>query len=93
MKSAVLNYLNQAAMMKKEVNPNDVAASFQQAVIDVLVDRAMTAARDLHQDKLVLAGGVAANGALREALAAAMPKKEKLNFIIPRRFSAQTMQL
>ena len=82
MKSAVLNYLNQAAMMKKTVNPNDVAASFQQAVIDVLVDRAMTAARDLHQDKLVLAGGVAANGALREALAAAC-KKRKIEFYHP----------
>ncbi len=82
MKSAVLNSLNQAAMMKKAVNPNDVAASFQQAVIDVLVDRAMTAARDLHQDKLVLAGGVAANGALREALAAAC-KKRKIEFYHP----------
>lgn len=68
MKSAVLNYLNQAEMKKETVNPNDVAASFQQAVIDVLVDRAMTAAADLGQDKLVLAGGVAANSALRNAL-------------------------
>ena len=68
MKSAVLNYLNHAQMTGETVNPNDVAAGFQQAVIDVLVERAMTAARDLHQDRLVLAGGVAANGALRAAL-------------------------
>lgn len=75
MKSAVLNYLNHAQMTGETVNPNDVAAGFQQAVIDVLVERAMTAARDLHQDRLVLAGGVAANGALRAALRAACDRE------------------
>ena len=69
MKSAVLNYLNHAEMTGETVSQADVAASCQAAVVDVLVSRAMHAAAELHQDKLVLAGGVAANGALRTALA------------------------
>ncbi|MBQ7146896.1 MAG: tRNA (adenosine(37)-N6)-threonylcarbamoyltransferase complex transferase subunit TsaD [Lachnospiraceae bacterium] len=68
MKSAVLNYLNHAEMTGETVSQADVAASFQAAVVEVLVSRAMAAAREFRQDKLVLAGGVAANGALRAAL-------------------------
>ncbi len=75
MKSAVLNYLNQAAMKGEAVSQADVAASFQQAVVDVLVERAVSAAVDLGQKKLVLAGGVAANGALRQALDEACSKR------------------
>lgn len=71
MKSAVLNYLNHAAMTGETVSQEDVAASFQQAVVDVLVERAVQAAEEFGQDKLVLAGGVAANGALRRALSVA----------------------
>ena len=71
MKSAVLNYLNHEQMMGHEVNRNDVAAGFQQAVIDVLVERAVGAAKALGQNKLVLAGGVASNGTLRAAMAEA----------------------
>ncbi len=74
MKSAVLNYLNHAEMMGEPVSQADVAASFQAAVVDVLVSRAMHAAAELRQDKIVLAGGVAANGALRSALADACGK-------------------
>ena len=68
MKSAVLNYLNHAEMTGETVSPADVAASFQAAAVEVLVSRAMAAAREFRQEKLVLAGGVAANGALRAAL-------------------------
>lgn len=71
MKSAVLNYLNHAAMTGETVSQEDVAASFQQAVVDVLVERAVQAAEEFGQDKLVLAGGVAANGALRRTLSVA----------------------
>ena len=46
----------------------DIAASFQQAVIDVLVDKTIKAAQDIKTDKVVLAGGVAANSALRDQL-------------------------
>ena len=74
MKSAVLNEINRAHMCGKEVSQADVAASFQQAVIDVLVSHAMTAVKDFRQDRLVLAGGVAANQALRKALEEACEK-------------------
>ena len=71
LKSAVLNYLNKAKMMQETVNDADVAASFQQAVIDVLVDNALRAASDFGMKKLALAGGVASNKTLRAAFAAA----------------------
>ena len=75
MKSAVLNYLNHEQMAGREISVPDVAASFQAAVIDVLVERAIHAAKELHQDRIVLAGGVAANGALRAALAEACRRR------------------
>ena len=67
-KSAVLNYLNGCEMKNIEVNRADVAASFQQAVVDVLVERAIDAAKRLGEDKIAVAGGVASNSALREAM-------------------------
>ncbi len=68
LKTAVLNYLNQEKQAGREINKADVAASFQQAVMDVIVDKAVGAARALGKDKLVLAGGVAANSKLRAML-------------------------
>jgi N6-L-threonylcarbamoyladenine synthase len=67
-KSAVLNYLNGCEMKGISVNTADVAASFQQAVIDVLVGRAVAAAKKLREDRIAVAGGVAANSALRQAM-------------------------
>ena len=68
LKSAVLNYLNQCEMKQVEVNRADVAASFQQAVVDVLVGHAVLATKQLGLTKLALAGGVASNSSLREAM-------------------------
>lgn len=70
-KSAVLNYINSAKMKGEEVNRADLAASFQKAVVDVLVDHTMAAARDQNIKKIAIAGGVASNGSLRNAMAAA----------------------
>lgn len=67
-KSAVLNYLNQAAMQGIKVNAADVAASFQKSVSDVLVEKTMAAVRDTGMKKLALAGGVASNSAIRAAM-------------------------
>lgn len=64
-KSAVLNYLNACEMKGMEVNRADVAASFQQAVVDVLVERAVAAAEQLGEKRIAVAGGVASNSALR----------------------------
>lgn len=74
-KSAVLNYLNQAQMKGESINAADLAASFQKAVVDVLVDRAMLAAKDYGIQKVAIAGGVASNGTLREAMRNACEKR------------------
>ncbi len=82
LKSAVLNYLNQCHMAGQEICQADVAASFQQAVVDVLVDNAIRAAKDYHMKKLAIAGGVASNSALRKAMAAAC-QAEGIDFYHP----------
>lgn len=67
LKSAVLNYLNGCQMKGTEVNRADVAASFQKAVCDVLVEHAMIAVKESGLNKFAIAGGVASNSALRAA--------------------------
>lgn len=68
LKSSVLNHINHAKMMGEEINVPDLAASFQNAVVEALVSRAVAAAGEYHMDKVVIAGGVASNSALREAM-------------------------
>lgn len=68
LKSAVLNYLNKAQMKGEEVNKADLAASFQKAVVDVLVDKTLSAATEKGVKTIIVAGGVAANGQLRSQL-------------------------
>ncbi|NLM43934.1 MAG: tRNA (adenosine(37)-N6)-threonylcarbamoyltransferase complex transferase subunit TsaD [Clostridiales bacterium] len=68
LKSAVLNYLNSLKMKGIKPNIPDVAASFQQAVVDVLSDKLIAAAEEKNSPYAVLAGGVAANSKLREEL-------------------------
>jgi N6-L-threonylcarbamoyladenine synthase len=82
LKSAVLNYLNSCEMKHIEINRADVAASFQQAVIDVLTDNSIRAAKDFGCNALALAGGVASNSSLRLAMAEKC-KAEKLDFYHP----------
>lgn len=68
LKSSVLNYLNQCEMKGVEVNRADVAASFQQAVIDVLTEHTVAAAKRIGMKKVAIAGGVASNSSLREQM-------------------------
>ena len=68
LKSAVLNYLNSCEMKGEEINTADVAASFQAAVVDVLVGNSMKAADTYGVRKFAIAGGVASNSALRKAM-------------------------
>ncbi len=68
LKSAVLNYVNAAQMKGEEINDADIAASFQQAVIEALVGHAKTAIAEFGMDKFAIAGGVASNATLREAM-------------------------
>ena len=67
-KSAVLNYLNQCEMKGQEIVQADVAASFQKAVVDVLAERALAAAQKLGENRIAVAGGVAANSSLRKRM-------------------------
>lgn len=75
LKSAVLNYLNSAQMKNEEIVQADVAASFQKAVIDVLVGNAMRAVEEYDMKKFAIAGGVASNAALRHAMEEACKEK------------------
>ena len=67
-KSAVLNYINGCKMKGEAYSQADIAASFQKAVTDVLVANAMHAVEEYQVDKFAIAGGVASNSALREAM-------------------------
>lgn len=68
LKSAVLNYLNSCEMKGIGVCQADVAASFQKAVVDVLVEHSMQAVQECGMKKFAIAGGVASNSSLRSAL-------------------------
>jgi N6-L-threonylcarbamoyladenine synthase len=75
LKSAVLNFLNKEEMTGHTVNVPDVAASFQKAVVDVLVSHTVEAAKEHGFKKIALAGGVASNSALREGMRLACEKE------------------
>ncbi|MGE5630037.1 MAG: tRNA (adenosine(37)-N6)-threonylcarbamoyltransferase complex transferase subunit TsaD [Caulobacteraceae bacterium] len=68
LKSAALNYLNSKKMKNEEYNIADVAASFQESVVDVLSSKLIRAAKDRNSKYAVLAGGVASNSRLRAVL-------------------------
>ena len=69
LKSAVINYVHTEEQRKSDYRREDVAASFQQAIVDVLVKKAQEALKATGLKKIVLAGGVSANRHLQEALA------------------------
>lgn len=75
LKSAVLNYLNSCEMKGIEVNRADVAASFQKAVVDVLVEHSLNAVKEYGFDQFAIAGGVASNSSLRAAFEAECGKR------------------
>lgn len=81
-KSAVLNYLNSLQMKGESYNQADVAASFQKAVVSVLVDNAMKACKEKNVDKIAISGGVASNTYLRKKLTE-MGEKEGIKVLFP----------
>lgn len=82
LKSAVLNYLNGCRMKGEPVCEADVAASFQKAVIEVLVEHSLHAVKEYGYDKFAIAGGVASNSSLRAAFAEAC-SKNNISFYYP----------
>ena len=75
LKSAVLNYLNGCNMKGETIHQADVAASFQQAVTDVLVGHAEHAIEEFGMNRFAIAGGVASNGVIRSAMAEMCERK------------------
>lgn len=82
LKSAVLNYLNKMNMQGLEISRADVAASFQQSVVEVLVDKSIAAAKYKGVNTLCIAGGVASNSELRNQMEKRC-KKEGIRFLYP----------
>lgn len=82
LKSAVLNVLNQANMRGETLSPEDLAASFQASVIDVLVEKTFRLIAERPVKQLLLAGGVAANSGLRNALTE-RAERENVHLVIP----------
>ena len=82
LKSAVLNYMNAAQMKGESVNEADIAASFQRAVIEALTGHARRAIHEFDCRKFAIAGGVASNGTLREAMEK-MCQEEGVDFYHP----------
>lgn len=84
LKSAVINTIHNARQKGDDIDPYDIAASFQAAVVEVLVAKTIRAAKEKPIKQLLLAGGVAANKGLREALRNAVAKGlDGVELIIP----------
>ncbi|HHZ17946.1 MAG TPA: tRNA (adenosine(37)-N6)-threonylcarbamoyltransferase complex transferase subunit TsaD [Acholeplasmataceae bacterium] len=83
LKTAVLNLVNTRKMRGEEINQADLAASFQNSVVCVLVDKTISAARAYGVRQVVLAGGVAANRGLREAMKEAVAKLDDVVLTLP----------
>jgi len=75
LKSSVLNYINSCEMKGEEINKADIAASFQEAVVDVLVSHTISGAKQLGFKKIAMAGGVASNAVLREEMKEACERR------------------
>lgn len=86
LKTAVLNLINNANQKGVEVSKNDVAASFQQTVCDMIAYRLIKAAKELHYDKIVLAGGVSANSGIRARMEAECEKNGFSLFMPPLKY-------
>ncbi|KZO00888.1 tRNA (adenosine(37)-N6)-threonylcarbamoyltransferase complex transferase subunit TsaD [Pseudobacillus badius] len=83
LKSAVINTLHNAEQRKQAIKAEDVAASFQQSVIDVLTAKTVKAAKEYQVKQVLLAGGVAANKGLRAALEEQFAELADIELIIP----------
>ena len=75
LKSSVLNYINSCEMKGEEINKADIAASFQEAVVAVLVSHTIEGAKQLGFKKIAMAGGVASNTVLREEMKEACERR------------------
>ena len=82
LKSSVINYQHNAEQRGEEINPNHLAAGFQQSVVEVLTAKTLRAAREFKVKQVIAAGGVAANKGLRTSLVETFAK-ENIPFFVP----------
>lgn len=83
LKSAVINMQHNAKQRGEEVNPAEIAASFQESVIDVLVTKTIRAAKEYEAKQILVAGGVAANRGLRNRLNEKIAELRGVELVIP----------
>jgi len=83
LKSAVINTVHNAEQRGEIIAPEDLAASFQESVIEVLVKKTVKATEEYKVKQVLLAGGVAANKGLRKALEKAFSDKAEIELVIP----------
>lgn len=85
LKSSFINTVHNAKQKGEELNNNDLAASFQAAVVDVLMSKTIRAAKELDVKQIMIAGGVAANSGLREGMKTAIEEElaDDVEFVIP----------
>jgi N6-L-threonylcarbamoyladenine synthase len=76
LKSAVINLHHKYKQRGEELNYNDLAASFQEAVVDVLCSKTVRAAQEFNVKQVIIAGGVAANKGLRKRMSEEMEKSD-----------------
>lgn len=84
LKSAFINRVHNAEQKNEALDSNDLATSFQRAVIEVLVFKTLKAAKDYNVKQIILAGGVAANSELRKTLKKEVENKLKhVSLVVP----------
>lgn len=83
LKSAVINTVHNAQQRGETIKPEDLAASFQDSVVEVLVTKTVKAAKGYRVKQVIVAGGVAANKGLRSALETAFSEIEEVDLVIP----------
>lgn len=83
LKSAVINTVHNAKQRGETIKPENLAASFQESVVEVLVEKTIRAAKEYNVKQILLAGGVAANNGLRTAFRKAVAELENIELIIP----------
>lgn len=82
LKTAVINAVHNAEQRGEDIKPEDLAASFQESVIEVLVKKTIEAVKEYNVEQLLVAGGVAANKGLRTRLQEAC-QKQNIDLVIP----------
>ncbi|MBO0962701.1 tRNA (adenosine(37)-N6)-threonylcarbamoyltransferase complex transferase subunit TsaD [Neobacillus sp. MM2021_6] len=83
LKSAVINTVHNAEQRGETIAPEDLAASFQASVIEVLVKKTEKAVAEYGVEQVLVAGGVAANKGLRNALEKSFSEKPGIELVIP----------